>query len=149
MCDPNYKSMEMESEIEQDLMPDLVPFSLIESEQDLLGKMLTAMNMKQGNFVRFPRFKVSNPLEVLALGVSYFKPKIIVTLGAAATNEVLEKKVKLTSVHGNFYKKQFVVNDEKLTIDVCPLFHPQLLEINQSMKRTAWLDMKKMIEKLG
>lgn len=130
-------------------LPETTPVSLIESEQDLLGKMIKAMNLKQGQFARFPLFKGEKQLESLLAAISYFKPTVVVPLGANSTNIILEKRVKLSNVHGQFEKKAFRVNGEDLLIEVSPLFHPQLLEINQSMKRTAWIDMQKVMKFVG
>jgi len=130
-------------------LPDTTPISLIESEQDLLGKMIKAMNLKEGSFVRIPLIKSKNELEFLLGALNYFKPRVIVPLGATSTNIVLERKVKLSNVHGQLEKKAFKLNGDDHVVDVSPLFHPQLLEINQSMKRTAWIDMQKLMEFIG
>jgi DNA polymerase len=130
-------------------LPETTPISLIESEQDLLGKMIKAMNLKEGQFVRFPLLKGDKQLESLLAAVEFFKPKVVVPLGANSTNIVLEKRVKLSNVHGQFEKKAFRVNGDDLLMEVSPLFHPQLLEINQSMKRTAWIDMQKVMKFVG
>jgi hypothetical protein len=130
-------------DIDPEDAPEIVPFSLIESSQDLLGKMIGAMNLKMGQFVRFPRFKGESGHQLFTLGMEYFKPKYIVSLGATATNDAL-----FSGVHGQVHKVVTEVNGNKIEMSIFPLFHPQLLEINQSMKRTAWIDMKKLMEVL-
>ena len=135
-------------EFSKEDLPEFVPVSLLESEQDLLGKMISAMNLKKGEFARVPLIEGDNVLSSLAEFISYFKPKVVVTLGAKATNTVLEKKVKLSAVHGDMTKKSFPIQGGEIVVDICPLFHPQFLEINPSMKRTAWIDMKKVMDLL-
>jgi DNA polymerase len=130
-------------------LPEATPLSLIESEQDLLGKMIKAMNLREGRFLRLPLLKGEKDLEFILAAVKFFNPKVVVPLGANSTNIILEKRVKLSNVHGQFEKKAFKLNGEDLILNISPLFHPQLLEINQSMKRTAWIDMQKVMKIVG
>lgn len=133
------------NEFSKDELPEIAPISLIESQQDLLGKMIAAMKLKEGSFVRYPLLKDGDDIDFLVAGIHKFKPKVVVPLGASSTNHILQKRVKLSNVHGEMTKKSLNINGESLLVNVSPLFHPQLLEINQSMKRTAWLDMQKVM----
>lgn len=136
-------------EFSENDLPESTPLSLIESDQDLLGKMIKAMNLEQGRFLRLPLLSGDKELEFTVAAIQYFKPKVVVPLGAHSTNIMLEKRVKLSNVHGQFEKKAYRVNGEDMIVEVSPLFHPQLLEINQSMKRTAWIDMQKVMKFVG
>jgi uracil-DNA glycosylase family 4 len=68
-------------------------------------------------------------------------PKVILPLGAKATNCLLRKEDKLSRVRGQFIER--AVLGETLTF--VPLFHPERLLINPNMKSTTWDDLKKVI----
>jgi len=128
---------------------ELPPFSLVNSDQDLLGKMIGAMNLQEGSFLRCPQIKGEKALNHLLNAISFFGPQVVVSLGASSTNIVLEKKVRLSNSHGEILPKSFKLKSEKninLEFYVSPLFHPNLLEINTSMKRTAWIDMQRVMK---
>ncbi|EQC47613.1 hypothetical protein M900_0668 [Bacteriovorax sp. Seq25_V] len=138
------------SEFEENEFKDLEvpPYSLVPSDQDLLGKMIGAMNLKEGSFLRCPQVKGDGALNHLLSAVSYFRPQVVVSLGAGSTNIALEKKVRLSNIHGEILPKSFRLTGENKTLEfyVSPLFHPNLLEINTSMKRTAWIDMQRVMK---
>lgn len=77
------------------------------------------------------------------------KPKLVVTLGATATTMLLDRKEKLSSIHGQFIKRTINWLDMQCEITFSPLFHPEYLLINSNMKKTAWEDMQKMMKFLG
>ncbi len=131
--------------IDEDFIPETAPFSLLESSQDLLGKMIMAMGLKEGQFVRAPLIKIGDPYENFIQTITHFKPRVVIPLGATATNIALKKKLKLSNVHGQISGQSVTVNSEDFTFNICPLFHPELLEINPNMKRAAWIDMQKVM----
>lgn len=124
----------------------LAPFSLVKSDQDLLGKMINSITLDQGRFLRCPTIGGHQALEHALNVIKYFKPKIVVTLGAAATNIFFENRIRLSNVHGDIQVKNFKLQNlnETLSVNVFPLFHPDLLEINVSMKKTAWIDLQRL-----
>ena len=76
-------------------------------------------------------------------------PKVIVLLGAGITNIFLKKKEKLSRIHGKCFEVQFSKDDGKKKSYSCfPIFHLNLLRINPNMKRSAWIDLKKIKEYL-
>lgn len=135
----------------------MAPLSLLKSDQDLLGKMINAINLEEGTFLRCPvfrshidksdKFALDNFLNI----VNYFRPQAIVSLGANATNILIQKRLKLSNCHGEIQAKAFKNSQtgETLNLSVFPLFHPDLLEINQSMKRTTWIDLQRLSKLLN
>jgi len=115
----------------------------------LLSRMIGALNIPLQRIVfALPWSNTGeSKLETQIYGL---KPKIIMTLGAMATNEILDKKERLTKVHGKLFPKTWKFKDNELVeTQIFPLFHPQFLVINPNMKRTAWLDLQKCMEFLS
>ena len=111
---------------------------------DMLGRMILAMNLEEGDFAR-----ASGDEDVFET-IAKLRPLVIVTLGAAATNLLLGKKEKLTSVHGKIFKSVLEYDQgEKIDVTFVPVFHPDYLEINPSMKRSAWVDLQKVLDYLN
>ena len=133
--------------VESFLDDDILPLSMIESDQDTLGKMIKSIGLKSGEFLRIPilNWNEDNKEEVLNFYLevfSLFSPKVIVTLGSYSASFFLEKKVKLDTHHGKgvLIEKKY---QKKIVKTLCiPIFHPSFLEINQNMKRVAWEDLK-------
>lgn len=132
-------------EIEESEFPDFLPLSMIESDQDIMGRMIKAMKISSGRFIRVPFIK-KDAKEFIFSCCAHFKPSLLVPLGAAATKLCLDKQVRLANVHGVFHSIQTEVDGKTQVIETMPLFHPKLLEVNESMKKTAWADMQKAIK---
>ena len=137
---------------------DLEGFNLVERE--LLEKMALAMKLKNGHAVSL---SIKCPLDNedviegvrencysnLQNEIKVLKPKFVIPMGAVATNMTLEKRERLSKVHGEFFTKSLKVNERNVhKYMVVPIFHPEFLLINPNMKRTAWLDLQKVIEYL-
>ena len=75
---------------------------------------------------------------ILYREIEIIQPKIICTLGATATQELLERPVSITKARGTF----FTFNN----IPLLPTFHPAYLLRNPAKKRETWEDMKKIME---
>lgn len=150
---PGYKDYQGEidiiffglDEIEESELPDFLPLSMIESTQDIMGRMIKAMNITSGRFIRIPYIK-KNAKEFIFSCCAHFRPRLLVPLGASATKLCLDKQVRLANVHGIFHSIQIEVDGKTQVIETMPLFHPKLLEVNESMKKTAWADMQKAIK---
>ena len=81
--------------------------------------------------------------------IRFLKPKVIVSFGAYATNLLMGKKMRLSIAHGQFFKKEFVTQEqEKVSFEFMPVFHPDYLLINPNMKKAAWADLQKVMAKL-
>lgn len=110
----------------------------------LLKRIVLAMNLAQGDFAHcqlardVPRF------------VKTYLPQVIISFGAIATNALLEQRKRLSQVHGKFFEQTFSLEEGfEWTCDLVPIFHPDFLAINPSMKRTAWTDLQKVMKKVG
>ncbi len=127
--------------------------------EDLLGKMIQAMKLSSHEFYRFPlneelesienleenlQFPSKATLELLAF-IEHKRPKVVVSLGATVTNILLGRREKLSAIRGSFLEK----NLAKFHFEFMPVFHPDLLIINPNMKRTAWIDLQKVMERVG
>lgn len=68
-------------------------------------------------------------------------PEIIVTLGASASQALLQVTIPITKLRGNFYRFG--------RSDVMPTYHPAYLLRNPKEKRAVWQDMQKVMARLG
>jgi uracil-DNA glycosylase family 4 len=145
-----------EAENYQDDTENLVPqlstaFDLQASE--LFAKMIKAMKLEHWNFV-ISGTKVKTEqdekdyMPCLFEEIAYFKPQMVITLGAVATQTLLKNKDRLAKIHGSILHKSIAIDDEIHSFQLMPLFHPELLLINPNMKKTAWLDMQKAMKEL-
>jgi len=115
----------------------------------LLDKMLEAINIKReevyiANIVkcRPPNNRVPFDDEAesciiyLRKQVAIIKPKIIVCLGSTAAKYVIDKNIRITRDRGIWYKKG--------DFHIIATFHPAALLRDESKKRLAWEDLKKI-----
>ena len=130
---------------------------------DLLGKMINAMKLGKGEFNRFlfdealeDVFDLSGNLSAPSPATSDIfqtiekvRPQIVVSLGATVTNILLGKRDKLSSIHGQFFEKTLSLESGSHQYSIMPIFHPDFLVINPNMKRTAWIDLQKVMERIG
>jgi len=78
------------------------------------------------------------------------QPKMVISFGALATQMMLGKKEKLADIHGKFFSRQYdFESGEKRKFTLVPIFHPEYLLLNPTMKKTAWVDLKKVMEFLS
>ena len=73
--------------------------------------------------------------------ISVIRPKIIVTLGRIATQNLLDTTTPISRLRGTF--------QEYKGIAVMPTYHPSYLLQNPSKKRDVWEDIKKVMEYLN
>mgnify|MGYP002407377801 CR=1 FL=1 len=66
--------------------------------------------------------------------IELIKPRIIVCLGALATQQLIHPKAKITMVHGKVYTKG--------GIKIVPTFHPAALLRDPNKKKPCWNDFK-------
>jgi DNA polymerase len=120
------------------------------SDEDLLGKMIQAMKLKNGEFVRTLLIgDTDKALENICLEIEVLKPQIVISLGALATNILLGKKERLSHIHGESFSRTYKFSDqEEKAFKLIPIFHPDFLEITPTMKRAAWTDLQKVMELL-
>jgi uracil-DNA glycosylase len=118
----------------------------------LLNKMIEAIGMKRdevyiGNVIKSRPPGNRNPekdeieacIPFLFRQIATIKPRLIVTLGNPATQELLETKAGITKMRG-----QFLDYPRLAGIKVLPTFHPAYLLRSPDKKREAWEDLKKV-----
>ncbi len=93
------------------------------------------------------RKEVDTCWEWLAAQIALIRPRIIVTLGNAATQKFLGRPEGINQLRGKFYPW-------KGGIEVFPMFHPSYLLRNPSRKKGSpkyltWLDIKTVKERLS
>ena len=119
----------------------------------LLDKELAAIGLSRENSYianvvkcRPPMNRNPEPDEVIScmryLRAQYtlIKPKIVVCLGAVASKWLISNEVHITTDHGKWYDKNGVW--------FMPTYHPSALLRDESKKRPAWEDLKKIRMKL-
>ena len=114
---------------------------------ELFARMIGAMKLEGKEVVVYPvesKDEQDFSHEVMEIA-SFFRPEVVITLGAKATQKILKSNDRLSLVHGQFFARKL---GEKVTIQVVPLFHPSIIETNQNMKKTAWADMQKIMKHL-
>lgn len=120
----------------------------------LLNKIIEAIGMKReevciGNINRcrppgnrqptLPEAHTCKPF--LLREIAIIRPKVIVVLGNTALHNLLDTKVGITRMRGQFH--------EYYGVKVMPTFHPAYLLRDPSKKREVWEDMKKVREYLN
>jgi len=122
-------------------------------DDDLLMKMIQAMKLQTGEYLRIPLENISqnsDEFSDLCIGLKKVNPAVLVTMGAIATNVMLGKKERLSRVHGVTTDKTVEFTDGvQWNYKMVPIFHPDYLKINPKMKRTAWDDLQKVMKMVG
>jgi uracil-DNA glycosylase family 4 len=115
----------------------------------LLDKIIEAIGMKRkdiaiGNVNRCRPPQNRQPMQVeadvckqfLLREIAVIRPKVIVVLGNTACQNLLNTKVGITKLRGEF--------QDYFGVKVMPTFHPAYLLRDPSKKRETWEDMKKV-----
>lgn len=113
---------------------------------ELFSRMLSAMKLEDQEVLIYPTMAQDTDISQEAMKVAgFYAPEVIVTLGASATHKILKGQERLAQVHGQFFNRKI---ENIGTFIVVPLFHPSIIENNQNMKKTAWIDMQKIMKHL-
>lgn len=120
---------------------------------DLLSKMIQAMNLDVPIRRLFINKDSDRASKVWKNILSYFLQHsytqlTIVTMGAFTANLALGKKERLSKIHGKSFEQLYFRDQQKLNVTLFPLFHPDILQINPNMKRSAWIDLQKVMKHL-
>lgn len=120
----------------------------------LLDKIIGAINLKREdvfignvNRCRPPQNRQPTQAEAdvckqfLLREIAVVRPKVIVVLGNTATQNLLDTKVGITRLRGEF--------QDYFGVKVMPTFHPAYLLRDPSKKRETWEDMKKVRDYLN
>ena len=115
----------------------------------LLNKIIESIGLKRedvfvGNINRcrppgnraptLPEARTCKPF--LLREISVVRPKVIVVMGNTACQNLLETKVGISKIRGEF--------QDYFGVSVMPTFHPAYLLRDPSKKREVWEDMKKV-----
>lgn len=120
----------------------------------LLDKMLNAINLDRksncyiANIVKCRPPQNRNPFPdeqsacfgFLQTQIHLLKPQFILCMGKIAAEKLLDQKFSVNENHGNFYDYN--------GIPLMVTFHPSALLRNESLKRPAWEDLKKLKARL-
>lgn len=136
-------SEEFEPELKEGFINQLLPAFPLKTAE-LFSRMLSAMKLIDEEVIIYPTLSGEKDLssEVMKV-VGYYRPEVIVTLGANSTHKILKGQERLAQVHGQFFNRKI---ENIGTFSVVPLFHPSIIENNQNMKKTAWADMQKIMQ---
>jgi DNA polymerase len=115
----------------------------------LLNKIIESIGLKREdvfignvNRCRPPQNRQPTPIEAatcrpfLLREIAVVRPKVIVVLGNTATQNLLDTKIGITKIRGEF--------QDYFGVKVMPTFHPAYLLRDPSKKREVWEDMKKV-----
>ena len=129
-----------------------VPF--VGRSGQLLNKIIESIGLKRedvfvGNINRcrppgnraptLPEARTCKPF--LMREISVVRPKVIVVMGNTACQNLLETKVGISKIRGEF--------QDYFGVQVMPTFHPAYLLRDPSKKREVWEDMKKVRDLLN
>ncbi len=129
-------------------------------EQDrMLAKMIAAMGLEEGdifvtNIIKCSVDETCTPTAgqvsacagYLRQQITALEPKLICTMGTAATQAMLGITASLVQLRGRFYPYQI---DRQKSIKLMPTFHPAYLLKNPEMKKPTWDDLQAISRQLG
>lgn len=130
---------------------------------DIVKRMIGAMKLednkwaitniakcfKENSDILYKKEMAKNCFQNVKNEILLLNPKVVISFGAISTNMILEKKEKLSAIHGKFFDIKYTYPDNQTReFKLVPIFHPEFLLINPNMKRSAWMDMKKVMEYL-
>ncbi|SHI73140.1 DNA polymerase [Malonomonas rubra DSM 5091] len=132
---------------------DIKGYPFVGEAGRLLDKILFAMHLSRRDVYicnvikcRPPSNRDPQPDEIAACEpflkkqLASIKPRIIVALGRFAAQTLLQSKVPVGKLRGNWHEYQ--------GIPLMPTFHPAYLLRNPAGKREVWEDMKQVMTKL-
>ena len=134
--------------------------SVFGAEQDLmLARMFAAMKLPASDVfvtniikcalpadVRPEPHQIRSCMNVLYRQIIDLQPQVICTMGSVASQAILKKSQSLSQLRGKFYQVEF---DEGLVLPVLATYHPTYLLKNVEMKRPAWDDLQKVVQRLS
>jgi uracil-DNA glycosylase family 4 len=133
---------------------DIQGFPFVGRAGQLLTKIIEAIGISRDevfigniNRCRPPGNRQPTPVEsetckpYLMREIAVVRPKVVVVLGNTATQNLLNTKVGISKLRGNFH--------DYFGVKVMPTFHPAYLLRDPHKKREVWEDMKKVREYLN
>lgn len=135
---------EFESELKEAFIDQLLA-GFPQKTAELFERMILAMKLNPEQVILWPsEIEGKDLFNDIVLLTEKYRPQVIITLGAKATSSILKSKDRLAQVHGQFFERKTAHQ----LVQVVPLFHPNIIETNQNMKKTAWIDMQKVMKYL-
>ena len=136
---------EFKDELKEGFINQLLPAFPFKTAE-LFSRMLSAMKLEDEEVIIYPTMLNEADISAEVMKIAgFYRPEIIVTLGANATHKILKGQERLAQVHGQFFNRKI---EDIGNFIVVPLFHPSIIETNQNMKKTAWADMQKIMKQL-
>lgn len=136
---------EFKDELKEGFINQLLPAFPFKTAE-LFSRMLSAMKLEDDEVIIYPTMLKEADISAEVMKVAgFYRPEIIVTLGANATHKILKGQERLALVHGQFFNRKIADIGDFIVV---PLFHPSIIENNQNMKKTAWTDMQKIMKQL-
>ncbi len=137
---------EVEADLQTGFINELITgFPLKTAE--FFERMIKGMKLTPEEVIIYP-VEGSDSLELAGEVMkiaAFYRPEVIITLGARATQKILKSNDRLSMVHGQFFNRRV---GEGENFQIVPLFHPAIIETNLNMKKTAWADMQKIMKHL-
>ena len=130
---------------------------------ELLTKMIDAMGLRRQDVYicnilkcRPPANRTPNPEEVdccwgfLVRQLQIIRPKVIVALGNPATQALLDTRVGITRMRGNWQQLP-LIGENLAGIPVMPTFHPAYLlrQYTPDNRKQVWSDLQQVMDLLG
>lgn len=122
-----------------------------ESEQ-MLARMIAAMKLNSDDYVMSPfKRQIDHPAQdehwqSLLKDLFDHRPRVVFLMGANVTATFMGKKERISKLHGQVIRRDFKLGTEVRSLNLMPIFHPEYLLINSSMKRAAWEDFQHAME---
>ena len=134
----------------------------------MITRMLSAMKMQPEEWVRKPslryfigddgdsadneeqRKRTADVTQRLFQFIYKKQIEVVLAFGAVETRALLGRRVRLASIHGKFLRKTIKFSDQVThSFIIIPLFHPEYLRVNPSMRQTVWADLQEVMGFLG
>ena len=110
---------------------------------EFFERMIVAMKLSSSEIILYPVENQEQDLSDQVMSIAaFYKPEVIITLGAKASQKILKSQERLSLLHGQFFKRTI---EGAGSFQVVPLYHPSIIETNLAMKKTAWADMQKIM----
>lgn len=119
--------------------------------QDILSKMIKAMgfSIKEVAILFLPKEDETNTQELLHRELAFYQTKWVISLGARAASLLIGRKERLNQIHGKIMEVEAIHGASSHQFELLPIFHPDYLQINPSMKKTAWEDLQVIMKRIS
>lgn len=133
---------------DNDEVPGQLPLYFDPQVSLLFARMIKAMRLTEEQYwISSVKINDKSIFEIFTSEILLLKPELIISLGAQATNILMESTSRLKDTHGELFDVQLQDEQQQQhTLKLMPLFSPKLLQTAPNMKKTAWLDMQNAME---